>query len=632
MNLRPGLFRLPGAPVARIALVGWVALLVPPLIFGPWLPLLDLVAFVGLGNYPATLSHGPLHYAVFQFTYIVHYAMSRAMAACGIGAGAQIVVFYLLQGVGCFAVVSRLLPRLVPEAWWAGLAVAVGTLAFWNGFFLWGGPLPFSLAATALAVATFCALREAEAPERCDRLLVPLLAMVAVACHPFALLFAVILAALRWVFVPARRGQTIALGAGLLVFGWIVVRDSPESGAASGVPGLFGWPLTQIPQRLIELFAVSPSFSEQLFGFCPAGLRIYFLLLGAIHLAGFVASPVVAVVARESRALRMLAALNSVVALIYLCSRQNDFMIPGWPWRILTFYSPFLFVAGIAAPAYLIRRWRPAWLRVMHRPAKAAWAVPVAVVGLLAVAQIPVLGLGGQVGRSYERTRGQILQSGVANAFVVITDIDAIQPFYLRSVPFLLFGDPQIVARNVHLFTEWHIQNRHPTRLAETWLDLGRPAYQAAFSTSAQGLEVRLVPQPAGQVPLPVGNNQGDRGGKPDLALMQFHLGNQLIQLGLLRDAILHYQAALRVNPGFAEVHNNVGVAYLNSQKLAEAAAHFQEAVRLKPGYVDAHANLGAVLLQSGRPAEAAVQFQQALQADPNHAGAREGMRRVTGK
>ncbi|MBM3855248.1 MAG: hypothetical protein FJ399_19190, partial [Verrucomicrobia bacterium] len=484
MKSPPGQFRLPGAPVARLALVAWGALLVPPLVFGPWLPLLDLVAFVGLGNYPATLSHGPLHYAVFQFTYIVHYAMSRAMAACGLGAGAQIVVFYLLQaGVG-FAVISRLLPRLVPEAWWAGLAVAVGTLAFWNGFFLWGGPLPFSLAATALAAATFCALREAETPERCDRLLVPLLAIIGVACHPFALLFAVILAALRWVFVPARRGQTIALTVGLLAFGWIVVRDSPESGATSGILSLFGWPGTQIPQRLIELFVVSGSFTEQLFGFCPAGLRLYFLALGAIHLAGLVASPVVAVVARESRSLRMLAALNTVVAVLYLCSRQNDFMIPGWPWRILTFYSPFLFVAGIAGPAYLIRRWQPAWLRVMSQPSKAAWAVPVAVIGLLAAVQIPILRLDGQVGRSYERTRAQILQSGIANAFVVITEIDAIQPFYLRCVPFLLFSDPQVVARNLHLYTEWHIQNRHPTRLAEAWLDLGRPAYQAAFSTS----------------------------------------------------------------------------------------------------------------------------------------------------
>lgn len=493
-------------------MAGAIALAVPPLVFGPWLPFLDLVAFVGLDALPAQHSFGPLHYGVFQFTYIVHYALSRAMLALGFSAPAHIVLFYFLQGGVFFWVIWRLLPRLVPEPWLAGMATAVGALVFWDGFLLWGGPLPFSLGGTAVAAALLVTLREAEAPEKADRLLVPLLMGVAVMSHPFALTFVLILTAVRGVMMPARRWQSVALGVGLLLLGWVIRQDSPESGAAAAVTSLFTWPLAHVPQRLIELFLFSEGFAAQLFGSCPAGLKIYFWLLGAVHLLGFLASPVVAVIARDHRPMRLIAVLTCVVALLNLCSVKNDAVIPGWPWRILTFHNALLYLSGLACPLYLIRRWRPAWLRWTVSPPRFAWSLPLGAARALLLMQIPLLRLGDTIGRDYERTRASLLRSGVSNAFVVVTDIDGIKPFYLRCVPFLLFSDPQIVARNLLLYTEWHIQNRHPTRLTETWFDLGRPAYQASFFIGPEGIDVKVVPQPAGQIPLAVGNNQGEHG------------------------------------------------------------------------------------------------------------------------
>jgi hypothetical protein len=608
-------------------LAAWVALALPPLIYGPWLPFLDLVAFVGLDALPAQQSYGPLHYGVFQFTYIVHYALSRAMLALGLTVPAHIVLFYFLQGGVFFFVIWRLLPRLVPERWLAGVSITVGALAFWDGFFLWGGPLPFSLGGTALAAAMFAALREAEAPEKCDRLLVPLLSGLAVMCHPFALLFTLVLAGVRGLLVPARRWQSVALVAGLLLLAWIIRHDSSESGAAASIPSLFTWPFAQVPQRLLELFVFSPSFAVQLFGHCPAGLTLYFWLLGAVHLLGFLASPVVAVIARDNRPLRLLATLNSAVALVYLCSVSNDAVIPGWPWRILTFHNALLYLAGVACPLYLIRRWRPSWLAWSISPPRVVWALPILAAGALFLIQIPLLRFGDAIGRGYERTRASILQSGISNGFVVVADIDAIQPFYLRSVPFLLFSDPQLVARNLLLYTEWHIQNRHPTRLTESWFDLGRASYLASFFTGPAGIDVRVVPQPTGHVPLAIGNNQGERGGKPDLALMQFHQANFLLSAGCLRDAILRYEAALRLAPGFAEAHNNLGAALLSSGRLPEAAQRFNAALQAKPDYADARANLGTVLLRAGRAAEAREQFQLALRLNPNLAAALAGMK-----
>lgn len=626
------LVRLPTAALNRVALIALAALVLPPILFGPWLPFLDLVAFVGLDNFPPHQSYGPLHYAVFQFTYIAHYALSRAMYALGIGPGAQVVLLYLLQAIVFFVVIWRLLWRLVPEPWLCSLAVALGTLAFWDGFFLWGGPLPFSLAATALAAATLGTIREVESPDRSDQLLVPLLLFGAVVCHPFALLFSLVLGGLRWVFVPSRRVPAALLLVALTAFGWIVLRDSPESGASAGVASLFGLPGSQVPQRIVALFQADTSFTHQLFGFCPPGLRGYFLILGAIHLAGFLASPVVLVLARESRVVRLLAALNTIVAVLYFCSRQADAVIPGWPWRITTFYSPFTFVAGVAGPLYLLRRWRPALLAAWAAPRRSWWIAPVALAGLMVVVQVPLLRLGDNIARSYEQARASLLRSGVANAYVVATDVDAIQPFYLRCVPFLLFSDPQIVARNVFLFTEWHIQYRHPTRLVETWFDLGRPSLQASFLVSDRTVDVRVVPLAAGQVALPVGNNQGERGGKPNLAMMQYTHANHLMGLGCVRDATLHYEAALRISPGFAEAHNNLGVALLSAGRRESAAEHFLAATRYKAGYADAHANLGLTLAQLGKVAEAREQFQIALRINPEQAAARAALSGAAGR
>ena len=45
-----------------------------------------------------------------------------------------------------------------------------------------------------------------------------------------------------------------------------------------------------------------------------------------------------------------------------------------------------------------------------------------------------------------------------------------------------------------------------------------------------------------------------------------------------------------RSKPGYAEAHNNLGLALQNQGKLDEAAEHFRKALSLKPDYAEAHA------------------------------------------
>jgi hypothetical protein len=123
-----------------------LALILPALFFGPMLPLVDLIAFVGMDSYPPQLSYGPFHYATFQFTYIGHYAISRLLTDLHVAAGWQVLLLYLIQVLICFTIVYRILVRVVENVWLRAFGIVLGTLAFWNGVFLWGGPLAFSIA------------------------------------------------------------------------------------------------------------------------------------------------------------------------------------------------------------------------------------------------------------------------------------------------------------------------------------------------------------------------------------------------------------------------------------------------------------------------------------------------------
>jgi hypothetical protein len=605
---------------------GWSALAaicLPPILLGPWLPFIDLLAFVGLDTFPAKLSYGPLQFGVFQFTYVVHLAIARFLSGLGVSAGPQIVLMYLLEAAVFFVVLWRLLVRLIPESWLCCTTIALGTLACWDGLFLWGGPLPFSLAATSLAVATLLTVIETEEPSRHALWAVPALSWLSVMCHPFALPFAVLLNTLRFLFAPGRRlasaGTIVALG----MLSWVIQHDTPAT-EIDFISGFTSFHAGQFGERAHELFTVDHEIAKRLFGFVPTGLSIYFLILSAVHIAGFVTSPFVAVLAKPSRQLRLLALLNICAVLMYFFTPTLKDVLPWAPQRVLSFYSPFTFVTGIAGPVFLLRR-RGAFRVFSAQPhAWGRWLLPPAIIVAIVLVQLPILSLADNVLRNYTRARDAILQAGISDAFVVITDLEEVRPFYLRGVSFLLFSDPEIVKRNLILQTEWHIQSRHPTRLTEQWFDLGRARYRASFGSKSGNLSVRILPTDLGERPVAVGNNG------VDLAVVEFNLATELRLSGALRSSFEHYQAALRIRPNFAQAQNDFGAALFKAGSIEQALAAFQAATRSNPKFVDAYCNAGITLLRLGRHAEAAECFQAALAINPSLSVARAGLQEAT--
>jgi tetratricopeptide (TPR) repeat protein len=107
------------------------------------------------------------------------------------------------------------------------------------------------------------------------------------------------------------------------------------------------------------------------------------------------------------------------------------------------------------------------------------------------------------------------------------------------------------------------------------------------------------------------------------------NLGNALSRIpGRLPDAIAQFEAALQIDPDFANAHNNLGLALATvPERIPEAIAHYEAALRIKPDYPEAHNNLGAALAGiPGRLPDAIAQFEAALAINADYADAHNNL------
>ena len=87
-------------------------------------------------------------------------------------------------------------------------------------------------------------------------------------------------------------------------------------------------------------------------------------------------------------------------------------------------------------------------------------------------------------------------------------------------------------------------------------------------------------------------------------------------------EAISEYEAAIRIRPGVADLHDKLGIALADTAgRLGDAIhAQFQEAIRIDPGFVAAHDNLALALSKDGRMAEAIAEYETAIRIKPDDA------------
>jgi protein O-mannosyl-transferase len=97
-------------------------------------------------------------------------------------------------------------------------------------------------------------------------------------------------------------------------------------------------------------------------------------------------------------------------------------------------------------------------------------------------------------------------------------------------------------------------------------------------------------------------------------------------QLGYWKDDRTLFGHVVEVMPTHHIAHGALGNAAFAENRLDEAIREFSEARRLNPGYAQWAENLGVVLDRSGRKAEARAEFEAALAIDPHHAGAHHNL------
>jgi tetratricopeptide (TPR) repeat protein len=93
-------------------------------------------------------------------------------------------------------------------------------------------------------------------------------------------------------------------------------------------------------------------------------------------------------------------------------------------------------------------------------------------------------------------------------------------------------------------------------------------------------------------------------------------------QQGRLDRAVLLLRQAIAVDPGIAELHNNLGMTLYNMQRTQEAVGAYRAALDLRPDYSMALNNLGVALAALGSHQEAIAAYQKALAVVPGYAEA----------
>lgn len=83
---------------------------------------------------------------------------------------------------------------------------------------------------------------------------------------------------------------------------------------------------------------------------------------------------------------------------------------------------------------------------------------------------------------------------------------------------------------------------------------------------------------------------------------------------------------ALKITPDDADIHNNIGLAFLKLDKEAEAVVAFKEALKLDENNIEANMNLGLIAVKAADYPLAAQSFQRILSAQPGNADAQIGM------
>ena len=108
--------------------------------------------------------------------------------------------------------------------------------------------------------------------------------------------------------------------------------------------------------------------------------------------------------------------------------------------------------------------------------------------------------------------------------------------------------------------------------------------------------------------------------------------GLSCYQKGDYNEAIKQFQEALKLNPGKAEIHYNLGLTYQAKGLLNEAVEEYRKVLEVNPEDAETHNNLGIVYYNQGSYRKAIEEFKLALSINPDFEIARKNLEVIRGK
>ncbi len=117
----------------------------------------------------------------------------------------------------------------------------------------------------------------------------------------------------------------------------------------------------------------------------------------------------------------------------------------------------------------------------------------------------------------------------------------------------------------------------------------------------------------------------GDTAAKrPDNALARYNYGITLFEVGRLEEAVVEYEAALRLKGGVKDEpeHNNLATALSQLGRKREAVAHYEAALRGPAPSGEVIYNLGLLFYQLGENEAALARFEEVTRRKPDNASA----------
>ena len=173
--------------------------------------------------------------------------------------------------------------------------------------------------------------------------------------------------------------------------------------------------------------------------------------------------------------------------------------------------------------------------------------------------------------------------------------------------------------------------------LGASYLDADRPAEALPHLEAAVRLNSRLATAHADLGTALMA--QGDRAAAldhlrraaalaPRDATIAFNLGNALAPSSP-GDAAAEYARALRINPGYADAHVNLGSLLFRQARVLDALPHLARAAALRPNSAVILTDYGAALAAAGKYREALVQVRAALALNPEYPPALDDLHRL---